>query len=534
MALVANNLKDRSEFGQHTRNSGLRRPDSKSRFAWSPRVMWPFARLLCLGSLLVGASVLPPSITFAQQPTGLQAALALEQLLVDSIHKAERSVVAVARVRRPKNEADDPAGLGPLAIPQLFADGDSPTHPAFVPNEFGAGVAIDRDGLILTTAHLLGDYENSDYYVWLQHRPFKATVVAADPWYDLAVLKIDSSDLVPVTFGDGKQVKKGQIVVALGNPFSIARDGEVSASWGIVSNSRRRAPKVRKAAPDSRGSATLHHYGTLIQTDARLNIGYSGGALINLQGEMIGLTTSYAAGAGFDKAAGFAIPIDASFRRVVGELKQGRKPEYGFLGVEAELLPEGARREGQHGALVRRVFPGTAADRAGLRAGDLITHIDGQRLFVTDDMIRLIASRSPEVTAVLSVARGYERGGVVRPRDMSAVLTKRYVRSVRPQFGTAPEPTWRGMQVDYSTASPDFGFLGPAFDPANSVFITAVAMDSAAWNAGVRAGSYVLRVAGETVADPRAFHTLLDGIETDVALELRTARGATVARTVSP
>ncbi len=473
----------------------------------------------------------PPA---AGPPSGLAAAMAIEQALVDSIRHAEGSVVAVARVRRSETPAEDPAALGPLAIPQLFADGDSPAHPDFVPNEFGAGVAVDREGLILTTAHVLGDIDAADYYVWMKHRPFKATVVAADPWYDLAVLKIDATDLVPIVFAGEQPVRKGSIVIALGNPYAIARDGEVSASWGIISNLGRRAPKVPQPSRDADHQATLHHYGTLLQTDARLNIGYSGGALINLKGEMIGLTTSYAAGAGYDKAAGFAIPIDENFKRVVALLKQGRKPEYGFLGVEAELLAEEVRRDGQHGALVRQVLPGTPADRAGLRAGDLITEIDGERLSATDDMIRLIASRAPAAKAVLSVAREFTRGERVEPRALPAVLTKRYFPASRRQYGTAPEPTWRGMQVDYSTASPDFAFLGPLFDPARAVYVVDVAEDSAAWNAGVRSGSYVTRIGGEEVTDPQAFYRRAAMIDADAILELRTRQGATQMRTVSP
>lgn len=472
-------------------------------------------------------------IALAQDPSDLRAINALQQSLVRSIKRVEPSVVAIARVRRPENQADDPAVLGPLAIPQLFAEGDSPEHPDFVPNEFGAGVIIDAEGLILTTAHLMGDYQESDYYVWLQHRPFKAKIVAVDPWYDLAVLKIDASDLLPIKFGDGQRAKKGQIVVALGNPYSVARDGKASASWGIVSNLNRHAPRVPRAAPEPQGRPTLHHFGTLIQTDARLNIGYSGGALINLQGEMIGLTTSYAARAGSDKAAGFAIPIDENLRRVVELLKQGRKPEYGFLGVETEQLTADLRRTGQHGAVVRRVFPGTPADRAGLKAGDLITHIDDQQLFVTDDMIRLIAARSPDMPVVISVLRGYQSGRTTS-RQLSAVLTKRFLRIVRPQYGTAPEPTWRGMRVDYATASPDFAALAATFDPANSLFVVDVAKESAAWNAGIRAGGYVTRVAGENVGDPRSFYALVADKETDVVLEMSTAQGSTRERTVSP
>jgi len=468
------------------------------------------------------------------QPSGLQAAIALERLLVDSIEKAERSVVAVARVRRVADQADDPANVGPLALPQLFADGDSPAHPDFVPNEFGAGVVIDRKGLILTTAHVLGDHEHSDYYVWLQHRPFKASVVAVDPWYDLAVLKIDADDLVPITFGDGGRVKKGQIVVALGNPYSIARDGEVSASWGIVSNLKRPAPKLPQPQPEGVSDETLHHYGTLLQTDTRLNIGYSGGALINLQGQMIALTTSYAAGAGFDQAAGLAIPVDQNFRRVVDLLKEGKKPAYGFLGVETEQLPEIARRTGKHGAIVRRVLSRKPSDGAGLKAGDHITQVDGQPLFTTGDMIRLIASRSPEMTARLAVARGAARENTVDEQTIPVILSKRYSRSSRAPYGVAPEQTWRGIQADYSTASPDFAFLGPLFDPSEAVFVSHVAKDSPAWLAGIRAGTYVMRVAGKKVSDPTSFYRAVADSMADVVLELRSPRGETQVRTVSP
>lgn len=470
----------------------------------------------------------------AEPVSDLQAAIALEQLLVDAIADAQRSVVAVARVRRTEKPGEDPAAHGPLAIPQLFADGNSPGHPEFVPNEFGAGVAVSTDGLILTTAHLLGDFESSDYYVWMQHRPFKATLVAADPWYDLAVLKIDADDLVPIAFRDHQPLKKGQIVIALGNPFSIARDGEVSASWGIISNLGRRPANIERPAGETTSRATLHHYGTLLQTDARLHIGYSGGALINLQGKLIGLTTSHAAGSGFDTAAGLAIPIDDNFRRVVDQLKQGLKPDYGFLGVEAEQLAEDVRRKGRHGALVRRVLLGTPAEQAGLRVGDLITQIDGQPLHATDDMIRLIASKSPSSTAVLTVARDFQPGRQDKETKLSATLTKRYLQSARPQYGTAPEPEWRGMRVDFSTASPDFAFLGPLFDPANSVYVADVVKDSAAWDAGVRSGAYVTRIAGQTVASPADFYKVVAGIDGEAGLELRSKQGTTLVRTVSP
>ena len=246
-------------------------------------------------------------------------------------------MVAVARVRREKpgeifpfDTRPDPFGRRPtpLAPPQ-------PTDPDFIPNEYGTGVVVGP-GLVLTVGSLLGD--ESDYYVTAaDHKVYKATVKAADPRSDLAVLAIDAVNLPPVTFGNADDVKRGQIVVSLGNPWAIARDGQPSASWGIVANLHRKAP-ASPSESDPTGRPTLHHYGTLIQTDARLNLGTSGGPLLNLKGEMIGLCVALAAGPGAEAAGGYAMPVDATFRRAVEKLTQGREVEYGFLGVQPANL----------------------------------------------------------------------------------------------------------------------------------------------------------------------------------------------------
>ena len=295
---------------------------------------------ISLIALLVLCASLAIPLRAQESPSGLEAAAAIEKTLVDVIARTEKSVVAIARVRRERpgevfqlEPRPDPFGRRPmpLAPPQ-------PTDPDFIPNEYAAGVFVGP-GLVLTAAHVLGD--ESDYYVTtIQHKVYKATVRAADPRSDLAVLAIEATDLPPISFGNADELKKGQIVIGLGNPYAIARDGQPSAAWGIVANLQRKAPATPSES-DPTGRPALYHYGTLIQTDAKLGLGTSGGPLLNLRGEMVGLSVALAATAGYESAGGYAIPVDATFRRAVETLKRGREVEYGFLGIQPmNLLQE--------------------------------------------------------------------------------------------------------------------------------------------------------------------------------------------------
>ncbi|MHC4176628.1 MAG: S1C family serine protease, partial [Planctomycetota bacterium] len=276
----------------------------------------------------------------AQDISGRAAAGAMEQVLVDVIAGAEESVVAIARVRKERPGETFSFEPRPDAFdrPMVTTTDPQPTDPDFIPSEYGTGVVVGRRGLILTAYHVLG--EDSEYYVRTHDRKvYPAWIKAADPRSDLAVLAVDAVDLVPIRFGDASNLKKGRIVIALGNPYAIARDGQPSASWGMVANLARKAPPAPDET-DSSGKRTLHHFGTLIQTDAKLNLGTSGGPLLNLDGEMVGLCVSLAAMVGYETAAGYAIPVDRTFRRAVDTLKSGREVEYGFLGIQpANLQP---------------------------------------------------------------------------------------------------------------------------------------------------------------------------------------------------
>lgn len=422
--------------------------------------------------------------TGAAEPTALEAASAIEQALVEAIDSAEKSVVSIGRFRR--GDAD------------LSLAGQAPSD--LIPNEFSTGVVIDAEGLILTCAHVLSKDGESDYVVTTPDRMrHKARIKAADPRIDLAVLEIPASNLTPIKLGNADTLRKGQIVVALGNPYAIARDGQVSASWGIVSN------LARKLAPEDPPAVkpTLHHYGTLIQTDAKLNWGTSGGALINLKGEMVGLTTSVAAIAGFEQAAGYALPVDDTFRRAIEQLKAGREVEYGFLGVEPAEMPREMVRGGQRGALIANVVRGAPADRASIRQFDVVVAVNGQAIHDVDGLMLEVGKQPADAEVRLAVQRD---GRLVQliPR-----LAKYPVDGQK--IVSEPRPRWRGLEVDFATARRE-KWSATLFPLEHGwILVTGVAAESPAAAAGLVENMLITHVGGAPVQTPRDFFAAVQG-----------------------
>lgn len=453
----------------------------------------------------------------------------MENSLVQVVAEAERSVVAVARVQRPKpgeimnlEPRPDPFGLfgaGP---------GGRASDDTAVIGDYAAGVVIDASGLVVTVYHFLG--QDCEYYITTNdHRIFKAVVKAADPRSDLAVLAVEASDLVPIRLGAAERLRKGQFVIALGNPYAVAKDGQVSASWGIVSNLHRKAP-LTPSESEPTGKPTIHHFGTLIQTDAKLSFNTSGGALVNLSGEMVGLLTDLPVAPGFEKAAGYAYPVDATFRRALERLKRGEEVEYGFLGLQPDALPLAERLNGAQGTRVDRVVPGTPADRAGLRPLDVITAVDGNPIYDEDGLVLAVGSQPADGRVRLDVIRGE------RSLQMEVTLTKYPVRGKK--VVTAPLRKWRGMAVEYVSAMGPERDGGMWFFPPtlNAVAVKEVDEGSPAWKAGLRAGDLVSHVGGVPVGNPKEFFQAVANADGPVVLRLVANENQTepINRTVTP
>jgi len=442
--------------------------------------------------------------------SALESATVLEGALVEAISSAEKSIVAIARVRRPEEGAQEQ---------EL-----DPTDPDFIPNEYASGVVVGADGLILTNYHVLGDPKENDYFVWVQRQPYKVLqvqkvdkVVAGDPWTDLAVLRIAAENLQPVQYGDVAALRKGMIVLVLGNPYAIARDGEVSAGWGILANTGRKATPRTRSLEAGTQKETLYHSGGLLQLDARLNLGTSGGTVLNLKGEMIGLVTAQRPLDGADQSAGYAIPADKVFRRTVEHLKAGRKIQVGFLGVSVRPLDIKLRQQGYRGVRIDQVLAGSGADRSGMRIGDVITHVDDHPVQVRSDLFHYLGGLAPEASVRFDIRRGQSSRSIGEEIKIDAILSKRYSELAGPAYSEVADPGWRGVWVDYATAMPP-QLSGQTSDPLGCVAVVHVQLDSPAWKSGLRAGAYVSHVGKRRVENPLQFYRLVQGQAAEVTL----------------
>ena len=228
----------------------------------------------------------------------------------------------------------------------------------------GSAVIVTPDGFLLTSAHVVAGH-NGGLATFSDGTESRFEVVGADPLSDLAVVRVATAGLSPAQLGDADELRVGQLVVAVGSPLGL--HGSVTA--GVVSGLGRSLP--------TRSGTTTRVIDNVIQTDAALNPGNSGGALANSRAEVIGINTAVA-GVGL----GLAVPIDANSRQIIGELMNHGKFRRAYLGVAGAphpLSPRDAEHTGQRrGFRVDQTVPGGPAARAGIRTGDVILAIDGQ------------------------------------------------------------------------------------------------------------------------------------------------------------
>ena len=294
--------------------------------------------------------------------------------------------------------------------------GDSSSSPFGAPDgggeATGSGFVVDKEGTIVTNAHVVGDAKQVQVRFKEDGELVDAEVVGTDPSSDVAVLKVDPSDadLQPLPLGNSGDTQVGDAVVAIGNPFGYTR----SVTTGIVSAKQRQITAPNGFAIEN-----------VIQTDASINPGNSGGPLLDAEGRVIGINSQIATGGSQGSVGiGFAVPID-TVKKLLPSLKQGEEIERAYLGIEMVSVSEDLARdlnlESDQGALIQKVVPGGPADKAGLRAGntqlggelsaggDLIVEVNGKEVKDSNDVPAAIADLKPGDEVEVVYYRGNDR-----------------------------------------------------------------------------------------------------------------------------
>jgi serine protease Do len=376
-------------------------------------------------------------------------------------------------------------------VPRTPDEGPGPRRPETPRRGTGTGFIVDADGLILTNQHVVDQAERVMVKL-ADGRSFRATIVGADPDIDLAVLKVEAGVPLPeLPLGDSDQVRVGEWVCAIGNPFAY----EHTVTVGVVSFVGRKL-----------FDQSLDHY---IQTDAAISFGNSGGPLLNTAGEVVGINTAVSRQA---NNIGFSIPVN-QVKDVLPQLVASGRVARGYLGVALRAVDAEMQQAlglgPASGAIIEDVTAGSPAARAGLRAYDVITAIDGRVVDSDDATIRIVSRGVPGQSARVQ----YWRDG--RSHDVTLKLAERPLRTSA-STDAAPGPSRSPL-----TTPPELGLSLIEVHAGNArrydvpedmtgLLVQRVEPVSAAAEAGIERGQVVLHVNRRTVSTMAGLRRILD------------------------
>lgn len=349
-----------------------------------------------LGTQMVPSNATSSQQLIAQLPAPLPGN-ADTNFISTAVDQVGPAVVRIDASRTVRNQV--PSIFNDPFFRQFFGSQIPAPPPTRVERGTGSGFVINADGLVLTNAHVVNGADTVTVTL-KDSRTFKGKVMGQDPLTDVAVVKINASNLPIAQLGNSEQIRPGQWAIAIGNPLGL--DNTVTA--GIISATGRTSSDVR--VPDKRIN--------FIQTDAAINPGNSGGPLLNQQGQVIGMNTAIIGGA---QGLGFAIPINQA-KEVANKLIANGKVDHPFLGIQmARLTPEikeqinsspnsGLRVQEDRGVLIVAVARNSPASRAGLRPGDVIKRIGGQEVTTPDQVQQVVEGSTIGSNLALEIKRG--------------------------------------------------------------------------------------------------------------------------------
>jgi serine protease Do len=443
-----------------------------------PRVIWPKAfRAVALlavlsATFLAGAYAVAPgqAVTSgpAPQPTGaLPESYPWPRL-------AEQLMPAVVNIRTTA-EAPKDAERGPHAIPEPFRRFLPPELQDRLPDRqprrgLGTGFIIDASGLIVTNQHVVDGVKTLDVTL-SDGRKVPGKVLGTDPDTDLALVKVEMTGLPTVPFGRSAEMKVGEAVMAIGNPFGL----DHTVTVGVISGKSR---------------VIGGRFDDFLQTDAAINPGNSGGPVVNTRGQVVGIASAIASRSGGFQGVGFAIPSDLA-QPILGQLRTAGKVTRGWLGVSAQpLTPELAKSFGvagdgptPSGALVSTVVEGSPAAKAGVRTGDVIMRFDGKPVNTPKDLSSLVAATPVGKSVEVNVVRDG------KPQALTVAIGD-LVGTRQAQATEEPRKTAR-LGLEVRPITPDMARRG---GPSEGLVVTAVKPGSPAAEAGIVPGEVIREI----------------------------------------
>ncbi len=394
----------------------------------------------------------------------------------------------------------------------------------------GSGVIVTEDGYIVTNNHVIEGAKEEDIRV-ITHdgKEYRAKIVGRDPLTDLALLKIEARGLKPAYFGNVDDIQVGEWVIAVGNPLGLRS----TITAGIVSATGRGGLGVISGDP--------YAVENFIQTDAAINPGNSGGGLFTLQGALIGINTAIATTTGFYQGYGFAVPVDI-VRAVVEDLMEDGKIDRGYIGVQIQPVDDVTAKalglEKPQGAIVSNVLKGSAAERAGIKEGDVILEFDGIPIRSPNHLQGLVVTRRAGQTVRLTIWRDGKRldkNVTLRRRDEDTTASR--TSGTEPSESSSEE----GRSVDLEKLGFSIGALSEQtrsrLEVEYGVEVRRVTPYSYAWERGLRSGDVITHVANTPVRSVAEFRRLLGQRKAGEAVLLRVVSlgpdGEVVRRIVS-
>jgi len=466
------------------------------------QILWRETRIFVYCLLAAGLGAIVGSHSWAARPPIQTVAAAtltappMESSFAPVVDKALPAVVNISSSKTTKQSEMAPLQMDPFFrqfFGQQFGDdsgrrGNAPRNRT--EHSLGSGVIVRSDGYLLTNNHVIDGA--TDITVTLgDNRELKAKVIGADPKTDIAVLKVDASNLPTLAMADSSKSRVGDIVLAMGNPFGLGQ----TVTMGIIS-------------AEGRTNLGIEDYEDFIQTDAPINPGNSGGALINTRGELVGINTAILANNGGNQGVGFAVPMNLA-HSVMTQVMDHGKVVRGYLGVAPEnITPALARafqlKPSQQGVLIGDVTADAPAGKVGIERGDVITEVNGEKIEDANQLRMRISLMAPGANASLKVLHdGSEKIVAVKLGELPGTTSRATEHNEEGRAASGLD----GVSVDTLGSQTAREMRLPS--SAHGVVVTDVEQGSAAWTAGLRQGDVIQEVNRKPVASVNEFDRAL-------------------------